>query len=87
MFGAVVLAKSLILFSHDQILLLHIDCDFLFFLFPQKVSSDPFKDCHAPTVFAVGSEGRVSSVAYVEVRMCLHACIAYTDVSGCGADI
>lgn len=32
-----------------------------------QISSDPFKDCRTPTLFAVGSEGRMTSVAYTEV--------------------
>lgn len=35
--------------------------------FTPQISMDPFKDCRIPTLFAVGSEGRMTSVAYTEV--------------------
>ena len=34
-----------------------------------QVSSDPFQTCKSPTMFAVGSEGRLSSADYVEVHL------------------
>ncbi len=39
-----------------------------------QVTSDPFAACRVPTFFAVGSEGILTSVAYVEVssRQCTY---------------
>lgn len=41
-----------------------------FILLPQ-VSSDPFRTCTTPTIFAVGTEGILTSVDYVEVSTSL----------------
>jgi len=40
-------------------------------LYHMKLSSDPFRSCRTPTFFAVGTEGKVTSVEYVEVKLLL----------------
>ena len=33
------------------------------------MSTDPFRACKVPTIFVVGSEGHLSSIDYLEVRV------------------